>query len=1025
MTKMSTAFKVTRRSERSSSIVDFAPSLFTNARVPLLPNAPGMGHSARLQALTDKRKRDDLSDDHRVEPLPLVTLCSRHSLYTTLHTSLSLYKSLSLHTSLMNASFDMTLPRTARKAESEVAWTASSSWDADEEERSAASRKKRSSSHHPMGVIHDSKLPATPSARRHRSSPFSAHPLLFLEEDKPILSTSSSLKRRKSKRSLGTCTTVTAASSTKDHSCLTTDLHSSVDTTQEKNFRFTSFPASLPRIHAPMPPLNNKLLYAATSNNNDSHNTSLSSWNCGMGYSSDDDELLSSPFPQQQQSSFHSTPRARLNFNPQEEEENEDLLRLPKMPLSSHHSSNDNDDDETCSPHHHPRHRHCPYPAPFPRHTLLSTPRRSVFGLPPHDEIHCSPIPDIPEEEGTTSTPPEDSTDTPPGNDDTSSSHSYSTVRCRRLVTATTTPLTPPPYNTAALAHSPHSEKGLIAAAVPTSAQRPLPDMHAFQDGGGPVVMEHSTTDALSSSSISSSTSRSSGDTLRRLSTTAAPLSPKLLCPPTPVRVHPMFRDEDALQQPLHHHPHLKLARSNSLIANKVLATCSPQLLLSSNQEEMPRPDEVPNSSRVREKEEEMHRGRPTSLPTFHSTAAEATTMKSLPPPPTVVSLISNFQVLSTLGSGAFADVYKVVSRRDGRTYAIKRNRRQFRSKKEREAALSEVRSMQRIQSHMSPTGGATDDAPARFGIYLLFFYQAWQEDGHILCQTELCCRDTCREMIDTVQSWNATTSLQFPTVAAATSYSLVPSSLSGGWAAGMLLPESVIWKICHDISAGLAFIHSKKVGLVHNDIKPSNILFVQHQQFGALCKIGDFGMARDIGTLEDGQEGDQKYMTLEVLQSGTSYPSADIFSLGLTLYEMATHAHVTIPSDGPRWHELRSGIVHASDYPAERSLELRQLIASMMHPNRTVRPSADAILSMPGVVDAGTSHHPFLRDYVHDVERLDQQEEEQWANHHLNDEQTPQNARPILCSPPLHQMPPLPFAVLRSTKETALALSS
>lgn len=384
-------------------------------------------------------------------------------------------------------------------------------------------------------------------------------------------------------------------------------------------------------------------------------------------------------------------------------------------------------------------------------------------------------------------------------------------------------------------------------------------------------------------------------------------------------------------------------------------------------------------------------------------------------PVPTVVSLARNFEVLSTLGSGAFADVYKVVSRRDGRRYAIKRHRRQFRSKRDREAALSEVRSMQRIQSQSCPAAGQGSR-------YLLFFYQAWQEDGHILCQTELCCRDTCREMIDTVQSWNTVTSLKFPTIASSSAlwFPQPPTTAS----IGRVVPESVIWKICHDISAGLAFIHSHKVALVHNDIKPSNILLVQHPQYGALCKIGDFGMARDIGASEDGQEGDQKYMTLEVLQSGTSYPSADIFSLGLTLYEMASHAHVTIPSDGPRWHELRSGVINALDYPADRSAELIQLIRSMMDPNGNTRPSANAILSMRTVVDAGTAYHQFLRDYIHDVE-LQEQQEAQWANH-LNDEQTPQNAmsRPILCSPPLHQIPQLPFGVLRSPKEAALASS-
>ena len=412
--------------------------------------------------------------------------------------------------------------------------------------------------------------------------------------------------------------------------------------------------------------------------------------------------------------------------------------------------------------------------------------------------------------------------------------------------------------------------------------------------------------------------------------------------------------------------------------------------------------------------------------------------------------MTNNFNVISTLGSGTFADVYKVISKADHRAYAIKRNRRQFRSKRDREVLLSEVRCMQRVQSqmtvahdhrhsnddHQNKTGNAPD-----FGMYLLFLYQAWQEDGHIFCQTELCCRDTCREMIDTIQYWNPSiSSIKFPTISSLwmTPQPSHPSrehSTALTWDSsknyessgdgGQVVPEHVIWKVCHDICAGLSFLHSSKVGLVHNDVKPSNILFVKHPQYGPICKIGDFGMARDVGSSEDGQEGDQKYMALEMLEYGTSYPSTDIFSLGLTLYEMASHIHVTIPPDGHRWHELRCGTTNMNDFPSDRNADLINLIRRMMDPKPLYRPSADDILSISMVHDAGNAHNIFLRDYIDDVAMYEIQEEA-WMTQGFHrstgtnsaipplDEQTPRNAstRPLYSPPIQAKFPSLPFAM-------------
>ena len=339
-----------------------------------------------------------------------------------------------------------------------------------------------------------------------------------------------------------------------------------------------------------------------------------------------------------------------------------------------------------------------------------------------------------------------------------------------------------------------------------------------------------------------------------------------------------------------------------------------------------------------------------------------------------VISFSSDFDNLGKLGSGAFADVFKVRSRSDQQLYAVKRNRRHFRGKRDREMALAEVRIMQRLQSVCAQSGETASDkkekAKNSYSLYLLFFLRAWQEDGHFFCQTELCCRDTCREMKIALGTQWPMSQKKYPGLLR---YFPVGSDVDGN-----LIPESTVWKICHDVAAGLSHIHSH--GVVHNDIKSSNIFLVAHNRLGALVKIGDFGMAGDIGTSEDGQEGDTSYMAPELLSSGMRHPSSDIFSLGLTLYELASNLSWELPSEGPRWQELRHG-AHSPDLPSSRSPELGRLIQAMLKPDPTLRPSADVILDQaPQVKMAGNRCEEFLRDYIKDIEAYDRVEEEQLA---------------------------------------------
>src|SRR6185312_5103168 len=78
-------------------------------------------------------------------------------------------------------------------------------------------------------------------------------------------------------------------------------------------------------------------------------------------------------------------------------------------------------------------------------------------------------------------------------------------------------------------------------------------------------------------------------------------------------------------------------------------------------------------------------------------------------------------------------------------------------------------------------------------------------------------------------------------------------------------------------------------VGLVHRDVSPSN-LFVTA---AGVVKVLDFGIAKLAGTAETEAgtiKGKAQYMAPEQLLADPIDRRADVFGLGIVLYELATH---------------------------------------------------------------------------------------------------------------------------------------
>lgn len=109
------------------------------------------------------------------------------------------------------------------------------------------------------------------------------------------------------------------------------------------------------------------------------------------------------------------------------------------------------------------------------------------------------------------------------------------------------------------------------------------------------------------------------------------------------------------------------------------------------------------------------------------------------------------------------------------------------------------------------------------------------------------------------------------------------------------VLDPAMVSLIGEEIASAVGAIHS--VGIIHRDIKPDNIYLVRKPDGSQVAKLIDFGIAKFLtsqeGMTREGMTlGTPEYMAPEqILSNGKPGPGADIYSLGMLMYECVAGA--------------------------------------------------------------------------------------------------------------------------------------
>jgi len=248
------------------------------------------------------------------------------------------------------------------------------------------------------------------------------------------------------------------------------------------------------------------------------------------------------------------------------------------------------------------------------------------------------------------------------------------------------------------------------------------------------------------------------------------------------------------------------------------------------------------------------------------------------------------------LGKGASGSVYRAISNTDNNVYAIKQVPL---SAKTLTATIKEIKFMSGVQHPNT-----------------LRYYTCYRKENDVWIVMEICDIGSVLDILNKTDNG---------------------------------LEESCIAAITAQVLRGLDYLHSE-AKTIHRDIKSANLLVNSKGE----VKIADYGTAAEADVPRTTVIGSSYWMAPETIDQRGYDSKADIWSLGITLIEMAE-------KDPPFFklepHEVVRAIVQQSPptlkNPSGWTLEFRDVVKVCLNRDPKKRASAAALLQHPWIQTA------------------------------------------------------------------------
>jgi len=174
-------------------------------------------------------------------------------------------------------------------------------------------------------------------------------------------------------------------------------------------------------------------------------------------------------------------------------------------------------------------------------------------------------------------------------------------------------------------------------------------------------------------------------------------------------------------------------------------------------------------------------------------------------------------------------------------------------------------------------------------------------------------------------------------------------------------LTEDAAIEACAQVCDGLAHAHA--AGILHRDVKPSNVLLMDGERVSA--RVLDFGLAQmaEAETLTEAGDvpGTLAYISPERLAGGEATPAADVWAVGVMLWEALAGRH-------PFWRgsmletarAIEAGARPLGELRPELPKRLLRVVDSSLSTNPARRPSArDLADALRGAASFATTPRP------------------------------------------------------------------